>query len=161
MQNGVIRKSYCSSDHLIVFNCQSQIQTLPSTGVIAPYLKMKPDSSVVRGGSTHPGTWKAAGQRFSISSRLGMEWSAQHRWPAIETALRRGGEGNPDIRDSLFEHVNKNGLSGPNMGKSISPECVIQILSPSQKHEQVLKFPTHILSAQSGRVTTHKWFDAA
>lgn len=47
------------------------------------------------------------------------------------------------------------------MGKSISSECVIQILSPSQKHEQVLKFPTHILSAQSGRVTTHKWFDAA
>lgn len=47
------------------------------------------------------------------------------------------------------------------MGKSISPECVIQILSRWQKHEQVLKFPTHILSAQSGRVTAHKWFDAA
>lgn len=47
------------------------------------------------------------------------------------------------------------------MGKSIKSECVIQILSRSQKHEQVLKFPTHILSAQSGCVTAHKWFDAA
>lgn len=47
------------------------------------------------------------------------------------------------------------------MGKSIKFECVIQILSRSRKHEQVLKFPTHILSAQSGSVTAHKWFDAA
>lgn len=47
------------------------------------------------------------------------------------------------------------------MGKSIKSECVIQILSRPQKHEQVLKFPTHILSAQSGSVTAHKWFDAA
>lgn len=47
------------------------------------------------------------------------------------------------------------------MGKSIKSECVIQILSHPQKHEQVLKFPTHILSAQSGSVTAHKWFDAA
>lgn len=47
------------------------------------------------------------------------------------------------------------------MGKSITSECVIQILSRLQKHEEVLKFPTHILSAQSGYVTTHKWFDAA
>lgn len=47
------------------------------------------------------------------------------------------------------------------MGKSINSECVIQILSRRQKHEQVLKFPTHILSAQSGRVAAHKWLDAA
>lgn len=47
------------------------------------------------------------------------------------------------------------------MGKSIKSECVIQILSRSQKHEQVLKFPTHILLVQSGCVTAHKWFDAA
>lgn len=55
----------------------------------------------------------------------------------------------------------KKGLSRANMGKSIKYECVIQILSRRQKHEQVLKFPTHILSAQSGSVTAHKWFDAA
>lgn len=47
------------------------------------------------------------------------------------------------------------------MGKSIKSECVIQILSHPQKHEQVLKFPTHILSVQSGSVTAHKWFVAA
>lgn len=47
------------------------------------------------------------------------------------------------------------------MGKSIKSECVIQILSRSQKHEQVLKFPTHILLVLSSRVTAHKWFDAA
>lgn len=47
------------------------------------------------------------------------------------------------------------------MGKSIKSECVIQILSRLQKYEQVLEFPTHILSAQSGCVSAHKWFNAA
>ncbi len=42
------------------------------------------------------------------------------------------------------------------MGKSIKSECVIQILSRAQKHEQVLKFPTHILSAWSCSVSAHK-----
>lgn len=42
------------------------------------------------------------------------------------------------------------------MGKSIKSECVIQILSQAQKHEQVLKFPTHILSAWSCSVSAHK-----
>lgn len=92
-----------------------------------------------------------------------MEWSAQH--PYLTTRNRTREQGGKKailhIRDSLFEHVNKKGLSRVNMGKSIKSECVIQILSRSQKHEQVLKFPTHILSAQSGCVTAHKWFDAA
>lgn len=47
------------------------------------------------------------------------------------------------------------------MGKSINSECVIQILSRAQKHEQVLKFPTHILSAWSSSVSAHKRLDAA
>lgn len=92
-----------------------------------------------------------------------MEWSAQHPIPdnwKLDSGTG-GKKGTVHIRDSLFEHVNKKGLSRVNMGKSIKNECVIQNLSRSQKHEQVLKFPTHILSAQSGSVTAHKWFDAA
>lgn len=90
-----------------------------------------------------------------------MEWSAQHLSPTTRDRTQERGGREPRHRRFIIEHVNKKGLSGPNMGKSIRSECVIQILSRSQKHEQVLKFPTHILSAQSGRVTTHKWFDAA
>lgn len=86
-----------------------------------------------------------------------MEWSAQHPYPTTRNRSReQGGIRDLHIRDSLFEHVNKKGLSRMNMGKSIKSECVIQILSRLQKHEQVLKFPTHILSAQSGCVTAHK-----
>lgn len=40
-------------------------------------------------------------------------------------------EGIPRIRDSLFPHVNKKELSSANMGKSITSECVIQILFTS------------------------------
>lgn len=90
-----------------------------------------------------------------------MEWSAQHLSPTTRDRTQERGGREPRHRRFIIEHVNKKGLSGPNMGKSVRSECVIQILSRSQKHEQVLKFPTHILSAQSGRVTTHKWFDAA
>lgn len=61
-----------------------------------------------------------------------------------------------NIRDSLFEHVNSKRAVWGNMGKSIKSECVIQILSQAQKHEQVLKFPTHILSAWSCSVSAHK-----
>lgn len=148
---------FCLSPPSFSRNCRARVQTRTSTGEVAPSLKA--DHGVGRGGTTHPGSWTAAAQRFSIRLR----WNDPR---SIWTPTTRDGTGErggriADIRDSLFERVHKKGLSGPNMGKSIRPECVIQILSRSQKHEQVLKFPTHILSAQSGRVTTHKWFAAA
>lgn len=91
-----------------------------------------------------------------------MEWSAQH--PYLTTRNRtheQEGKGDHTHNRFIIWTCQQKGLSGLNMGKSIKTECVIQILSHPQKYEQVLKFPTHILSAQSGSVTAHKWFDAA
>lgn len=106
-----------------------------------------------------PGSQRVSGAPSAWDRR----WNGPHSIPdqRLEPGPGSGGKRILHIRDSLFEHINKKGLSRANMGKSIKCECVIQILSQPQKHEQLLKFPTHILSAQSGSVTAHKWFDAA
>lgn len=61
--------------------------------------------------TTHPGSWKPASQRFSISMAQTKEWSAQHPYLATRNwTLEHGGKkGLQHIRDSLLEDVNKNG----------------------------------------------------
>lgn len=91
-----------------------------------------------------------------------MEWSTQHPcWTTRNRTQVQGGKRDPTHKRVIIWTRQQKGVSGLHMGKSIKSECVIQIHSRLQKHEQVLKFPTHINSAQSGSVTAHKWVDAA
>lgn len=111
---------------------------------------------------THLFPWQLLNQRYSICSllRRKTDWIAQHPGKTTRNTALLGGK-KSSIRDSLFGRVGSNRAVWGNMGKSIKSECVIQILSRAQKHEQVLKFPTHILSAWSCFVSAHKWPHAA
>lgn len=99
-----------------------------------------------------------------------MKWSAPHPYPTTRNWTHEQGgrwaggweKRIPRIRDSLFQHVNKKkGCPEQTWENPSNMNVLYKSFSRRQKHEQVLKFPTHILLAQSGHVTAHKWFDAA
>ena len=109
-----------------------------------------------------PGSRRVSGSPYAWDCR--MWWNGLYSIPTqqLETRLGPGGgkKGTAHKRFIIWTRQQKRAVR-TNMGKSITSECVIQILSWPQKYEQVLKFPTHILSARYASFTAHKRFDAA